>query len=223
MHQQDNTNHKQEMTLDSTTWFRNWISRTLATTGILVAGPAFLLNFIAHGGVMPGPDEVDRVDGAFSLMFIAGAALIVAALIVATPSPVGCKARWLLYVESTMIVFAAIWACFIIADPANVDSNHPGILIGDACWPLHQAFMLVIGIVAVRAQLWPRAAAYALFGPFAGVATLIVAAALNVDVVAATAIGAGWAIAGAGVFAVTSAADSAEDMRPASARATAAS
>jgi hypothetical protein len=208
--------------MNAETWSRNWAARTLATVGALVAGPAFLLNYIAHGGVMPGPDEVDRVDGGFSLMFMAGVALIVAALIVAKPSAVGCKGGRLLWVEATMVGFAALWACFIIADPGNVDSNSPAILLGDACWPLHQAFMLVIGIVAVRAQRWPRAATYALFGPVAGVATLIVAAALNVDVVAATAIGAGWAIAGVGVFAAASVERDSPELSAPAVRATAA-
>jgi hypothetical protein len=177
-------------------------ARWLATIGILVAGPAFLMNFVAHGGVMPGPDEVDRVDGAFSLMFMAGVALIVAALIIAVPSPVGRKGRWLLYLEAAMVVLAAVWAGFIIADPANIDSNNPLIVAGDASWPLHQALMLVIGIVAVRAGRWPAPAKYMLFGPFVGVAILLVSAALDLDALAAAAIGGGWTFAAAGVIAV---------------------
>lgn len=189
----------------------NTLSRWLATVGMLVAGPAFLLNFIAHDGEMPGPDDVDRVDGAFSLMFIAGAALIVGAILLAERSPVGSKWRPLLYVEAAMVVLAAVWAVLIIVDPANKDSNNPMILIGDACWPLHQALMFVVGIVALRAGPWPSPARYALFGPAAGLGTLLVAAALDIDIIAATAIGAGWVIAGLGVLAVAADADDATD------------
>ena len=181
----------------------NDVSKWLATVGVLVAGPAFLLNFVAHGGVMPGPDEVDRVDGAFSLMFMVGVGLIVAALLVAQPSPLGCKRRWL-FVEATMVVLAAVWAVFITIDPKNLDSNNPLIVAGDASWPLHQLFMLFVGILAVRANVWPSPAKFALFGPAAGVIVLLISAVLNADIVAATAIGAGWAIAGAGVIAATS-------------------
>jgi hypothetical protein len=182
----------------------NSVSRWLATVGALVAGPAFLLNFVAHGGVMPGPEEVDRVDGAFSLMFMGGVALIVLALIVAEPSPLGRKGRWLLYVEAAMVVFAAMWAAFIIADPGNSESNHPLLLVGDACWPLHQLLMLVIGIVAVRADRWPSPAKFALFGPAAGVVILLIGAAVDADFLSATAIGAGWVIAAIGMIAVMS-------------------
>lgn len=189
----------------------NTASRWLATVGMLVAGPAFLLNLIAHDGKMPGPDDADRVDGAFSLMFMAGAGLIFAAIVVAERSPAGCNWRHLLRLEAAMITFAAVWAVFIIIDPANKDSNNPFILIGDASWPLHQALMLIVGIVAVRARQWPSAARYALFGPAAGLVTLLVAAALNIDIIAATAIGAGWVIAGLGVLAVANDADDAAD------------
>jgi hypothetical protein len=137
-------------------------------------------------------------------MFMGGVALIVAALILAQPSPVGCKGGRLLWLEATMVGFAAMWAALIIADPGNSGSNHPVLLIGDACWPLHQALMLVIGIVAVRADRWPSPAKYTLFGPAAGLVVLIAGAALGVDIVSATAIGAGWVIAAAGVIAVTS-------------------
>jgi hypothetical protein len=182
----------------------NNVSTWLATVGVLVAAPAFLLNFVAHGGMLTSVEDADRADGAFSLMFMAGVALIVAGLLMAKPSPVGCKGRWLLNIEATMVVWAAIWAIFIIADPGNIESNSPLIFIGDACWPLHQLFMIVVGIAAVRAGQWPKPAVYALFGPAAGVIVLLFAAIINVDVIAATAIGAGWAIAGMGVIAVTS-------------------
>ncbi|MEX2225910.1 MAG: hypothetical protein WEB52_05600 [Dehalococcoidia bacterium] len=207
----------------ASTWLANMASRWLATVGMLIAGPAFLLNFIAHDGIMPGPDEVDRTDGAFSLMFMAGVALIVAALIITRPSPVGRKGRWLLYAVAAMVVLGAVWSAFIIADPNNRESSNPLIIVGDASWPLHQALMLVVGIVALRARRWPAPARFALFGPALGVVLVVVSAALNTDIVAATAIGAGWVIAGFGVLAATASHDAAGESRDAAVRAVAAS
>ncbi len=182
----------------------NTLSTRLAALGALIAGPAFLLNFAWHGGTMPGPNEVDRADGAFSLMFMAGVSLIVAAMIDCRPSPVARKGRWLLYVESAMVALAAVWAGAVIVDPAYADSSNPLLLAGDASWPLHQALMLVIGIVAVRAGRWPSPARFALFAPTVGVVLVVTSSAVGADVVAAAAIGAGWAIVAAGVLTATS-------------------
>jgi hypothetical protein len=111
----------------------------------------------------------------------------------------------MLYLEAQMVALAAVWAALLSMDPEIVrSSNNPLVIVGDACWPLHQLWMLVVGIVAVRADSWPSPAKFTLFGPAAGVIVLILASVANVDVIAATAIGAGWAIAGAGVIAVTS-------------------
>jgi hypothetical protein len=181
------------------------LSRFLAAAGALLAGPAFILNVIAHDGVMPGPDEVDRTDGAFSLMFMAGALLVVAALILVQPSPLGRKGRWLLYVEAAMVVLGGFWAACVIADPqGTVDSNNPLILIGDACWPLHQVFMLVVGITAMRAGRWPSPERFTLFGPTIGLIVLGIGMATGVDALAAAGIGAGWMVAAIGVRCVTS-------------------
>lgn len=180
----------------------NRTSKVLAAAGALIAGPAFLLNFAAHGGSMPGPDDVDRMDGGFSLMFMAGVALILAALWLVRPSPLGRKGQYLLGVESAMVVLAAFWAVTIIADPANIDSSNVLIGIGDACWPLHQALMLLVGVAAVRGGSWPSPERYTLFGPAAGVTVLLVAMATGIDIIAATAIGAGWATVAIGIISV---------------------
>jgi hypothetical protein len=182
----------------------NTLSRWLATVGALIAGPSFVLNVVAHNGVMPGPDEVDRTDGAFSLMFMAGAALVVAALILVRPSPLGRKGRWLLVPEAAMVVLGGIWAAAIVIDPANVDSNNPLIVAGDASWPLHQVFMLVIGIAAVRADLWDSPTKFTLFGPVAGILGLGLGFAAGFDHLAAGSIGAGWMIVAIGIVCVSS-------------------
>lgn len=180
----------------------NRISKVLAMAGALVAGPAFLLNYTAHGGSLPDVDNVDRADGAFSLMLMAGVALIVTALWLVRPSPLGRKGRYLLGLESLTVVLATMWAVAIIVDPGNLDSSNAMIVIGDACWPLHQALMLFVGIAAVRGGSWPSPERFALCGPAAGVAVLLAGAATGVDIIAATAIGAGWAIVGVAIVSV---------------------
>jgi hypothetical protein len=177
-------------------------ARWLAIAGMLIAGPSFILNVFAHDGVMP--EDVDRTDGIFSLMLVAGVALIVMALIAVRPSPVGRRGRWLLYVEAVMVVLAGAWAVCVTADPANADSTNPFIVIADTCWPLHQAFMLIVGIVAVRAGRWPSPSKFLLFGPVLGLTILGVAFGLGADYLAAAALGGGWVIAGVGVVAVAS-------------------
>jgi hypothetical protein len=179
----------------------NTSSRLLGLAGAAVAGPSFLLNVYFHDGIMPGPDEVDRMDGWFSLMFMAGAALCVAALLVARPAPLGPRGRWFLYVEAAMVALGAMWSAFIIADPANIDSTNPLILVGDACWPLHQVFMLFVGIAVVRAGRWPSPLRYAAFGPVFGIVALGVGATAGVDYLAAAGIGSGWAIVGLAIAA----------------------
>jgi hypothetical protein len=77
------------------------------------------------------------------------------------------------------------------------------LMIGDACWPLHQALMLVVGALTVHAARWPSPSRWALLGPAAGATVLLVAGGLGADVIAAAAIGAGWAVAGIGAFAVS--------------------
>jgi hypothetical protein len=182
---------------------RTSVTRRLAWLGALIAGPSFLLNVAAHGGTMPGPDDVDRVDGAFSVMFMAGAALVVAALWLAQPSPLGRKGRRLLVVESAMVFLGGLWAAIVIVDPEVIDSTNPIVLAGDASWPLHQVFMLIIGIVAMRGGSWRPPARYALFGPCFGLAVLAIGALSGIDVLAAAGLGSGWVIVAAGVLAAT--------------------
>lgn len=179
----------------------NTSSRLLGLAGAAVAGPSFVLNVFFHDGVMPGPDEVDRMDGWFSLMFMAGAALGVAALLLARPAPLGPRGRWFLYVEAAMVALGAMWAGFIIADPGNVDSTNPFVLIGDACWPLHQVFMLFVGIAVVRSGRWASPLRFAVFGPVLGIVILGVGFAAGVDYLAAAGIGSGWAIVGLAIAA----------------------
>jgi len=177
------------------------LSRLLAAVGITLAAPSFVLNVAAHGGEFPGPDSVDRVDGLFSIMFMAGAAFVVAALLLATPAPLGRKGRYLLYVEAVMVALGGMWAALVVNDPNVIDSNNPIVLAGDASWPLHQVFMIVVGIAAVRGGAWPSPARYTLFGPAIGLAGLAFGAIVGIDYLAAIGIGSGWAIAGAGVLA----------------------
>jgi hypothetical protein len=152
---------------------------------------------------MPGPDEVDRIDGAFSLMFMLGAALVFAALAVVRPSPLGRRGRYLLLIEGALIAGAAGWSAAIIADPGLSDSNNPLMVAGDSGWPLHQAFMLVAGIAAWRGGNWPAPVRYTVFGPAIGLALLGAGAILGIDVLAAAGIGSGWAIVAGGIYAVT--------------------
>jgi hypothetical protein len=180
----------------------NSIARLLGIAGAAIALPSFVLNYIAHGGEMPDADSMDRLDGVFSLMFMAGAALVVAGIIAFRPSPLGRKGRYLLYVEAAMVTLASVWAVLLIADPDIVrDDVAVPVAIADACWPLHQAFMLVAGISAAVVKLWPSPVRYTLFGPAAGLAVLGVGAGTGVDLIAAIGIGAGWAVAGLGVAA----------------------
>ena len=176
-------------------------SRLLALLGIALAAPAFLITWLGSGFELPSPDDgsLDRLDSAMSLVFMAGAALIVAAIYRYDPSPLGRKGRWLLYVEAVMVVFAAAWALWVLIDP---DANHDNVLLAifDACWPLHQVFMLFVGIAAVRARRWPSPARYMLAGPAAAVLLLGVSAAVGSDLLAALALGAGWTTAGAAVL-----------------------
>jgi hypothetical protein len=177
----------------------NQIVRILGAAGALIAGPSFVLNTYAHDGIMPTADDVDRLDGVFSLLFMAGAALCVAALIFVRPSPLGRRGRWLLYVEAGMVVMGAVWAGFIVADPDNLGSSNPLVVIGDACWPLHQVFMLVVGIAIVRTGTWRAPLRYAAFGPVLGIVTLFAGVNAGLDYVSAAGIGGGWAIVGAGL------------------------
>jgi hypothetical protein len=177
------------------------LASTLAVIGIVLVVPAFFLNYVAHDFTIPGPDEVDRLDGVFSVVFMAGGAFIVAALFTTRPAPLGRKGRWLLGVEAVMVVLALIWSAAVIVDPlAIVDSKNPLFLAGDASWPLHQVFMLVVGIAAVRGGSWPSPARYALFGPVAGVAVAISSMVVGVDILVAVGLGGGWAIAASGVL-----------------------
>lgn len=179
-------------------------TRHLAAAGILIAAPSFLLNVAAHGGTMPGPNDVDRVDGAFSVVFMIGAALVIAALFSARPRPLGGKGLRLLYVEAAMVFMGGLWAVLLVIDPAIVESDtNPVVLIGDACWPIHQVFMLVVGIAGVRGGDWPSPVRYALFGPVVGLTGLAIFAVAGIDVLAAAALGSGWAITGAGVLYAT--------------------
>lgn len=184
------------------------ISKQLAIAGAAIALPSFVLNYITHGGKLPGPDEVDRLDGAWSLVFMCGAALVLTAILLSRPSPVGRKGRHLLYLESVLIALAAAWSVLLIVDPAIVEDPTPAVAIADACWPLHQAFMLVVGIVAVRAGRWPAPQRYALFGPVIGLSILAVGAAVDSGLLASVGLGLGWFIAGAGTAAATGAANS---------------
>jgi hypothetical protein len=177
-------------------------SRWLATLGALIAGPSFVLNTLAHDGVMPGPDDVDRLDGAFSVMFMAGAALVVAALFTANPSPLGRRARRLLYVEAAMIAFGTIWAAMLMVNPEWIDNNrNPLVVVGDACWPLHQVFMVVVGLAGIRGGWCPSPARYALFGPAIGLTLLGIGVAIGTDYLAAAGLGSGWVIAAIGILA----------------------
>jgi hypothetical protein len=174
--------------------------RTLAIAGAIFAAPAFVLNWAAHGGNLPGPDEADRLDGVFSLFFIAGAALVVAALFTSRPSPLGRRGRLLLHPEAVMVALAATWSALLIIDPEMVEGSKNALLLaGDASWPLHQAFMLVIGISAVRRGAWPSPALYLLFGPAGTIVVLAAAMALDWGLLAAVALGAGWTTAAMGV------------------------
>lgn len=179
----------------------------LAGLGAAIAAPAFLINFAWHDWHLPGPEveELDRMDGVFSFMLMTGVALIVAALYLVRPSPLGRVGRYLLVVEAAMVVLAAIWSAVLIVDTQYVVDNESMLLLalGDASWPLHQLFMLAIGIAALRHGQWPSPSRYALFGPVAGVVILLIAAASEADVVVAISIGLGWAIAGAGVILAT--------------------
>ena len=181
----------------------NHIARPLAIAGALLAGPSFIFNVIAHGGTFPGPDEMDRADGAFSVMFIAGAALVVAALFLVKPSPLGRKGRYLLYVEAILVAMATYWAINATIDPELVDDPNVLVAICDGAWPLHQVFMLVIGIVAARAKLWPSPERYTLFGPVVGILVLGIGAATGIDYLAAAGIGSGWVITAIGILRVT--------------------
>lgn len=175
-------------------------ARPLGAFGALVALPAFSLNVIAHGGTLPGPDDVDRLDGVFSLQLMVEVAFIVSGLALARPSPLGRWARWLLYIEAGMVTLAGVWSAMLAVDPALIeDESNPLVVVGDACWPLHQALMLFVGIAAARAALWPSPARYALFGPAVGLTGLLTAAAADLDVVAALSIGIGWAVVGGAV------------------------
>lgn len=178
-------------------------ARILAAIGIALAAPSFVLNVIAHDGVLPS-ENLDRTDGAFSLMLMAGAAFVVAALFAVRPSPLGRIGRRLLVVEAVMVTLAAVWAALLMVDPAIVEDPNPLVAICDACWPLHQVFMIVVGIAAVRAAHWPKPERFSLFGPAVGLLILGIGAGTGVDLLAAVGIGLGWTIAGAGVIAVTS-------------------
>jgi len=184
-------------------WSTSVTPRTLALLGMAFAGPAFVMNVIWHAGTMPGPDEVDRLDGFFSLVFMVGAGAVVAGLLTVEPSPVGRKGRVLLYVEAALVVAGGTWAAIMINDPGAIDSNNPVVLIGDASWPLHQALMLVTGTVAWRAHRWTGSARYALYGPAIGLAALGVGFAAGIDLLAAAGIGSGWVIAALGIIAMT--------------------
>lgn len=185
-------------------------ARTLAATGIMLAAPAFVLNVFAHDGVMPA-DDLDRVDGAFSLMFMAGAAFVVAAIFAVRPFPLGRIGRRLMYAEAAMVALAAMWAAMLTVDPDWVESTvNPAVILGDASWPLHQAFMLVVGIAALRAKIWPAPERFTLFGPAIGLAVLALGAGTGIDYLAAFGLGLGWTIAGAGVIAVASEGERAE-------------
>lgn len=174
-------------------------STFLGIAGAAIAGPAFIMNAITHGGKMPGPNDVDRLEGAWSLAFIVGAALVLAGIFAAARSPLGRKARNLLYVEAALVAAAAAWAVVLIIDPAMVEDPNPAVAVADAGWPLHQAFMLVVGIFAARAKLWPSPARYTLFGPAIGLSLLAAGAIAGVDYIAAAGIGSGWVITGLGL------------------------
>jgi hypothetical protein len=177
--------------------------RALAAAGVAIAAPAFVFNYVAHGFELPGPDDVDRLDGVFSLMFMTGVALIVTALIACSPSPLGRKGRHLLYVEAAMVALAGMWSVAIIADPGLSDSSNPLLIIGDGAWPIHQAFMLIVGIAGLRARRWPSPERYALFGPFFSVVCLMAAWTAGADLLAAVFLSAGWASVGVGILSLT--------------------
>jgi hypothetical protein len=150
-------------------------------------------------------EDMDRLDGAFSLMLIAGAASVLGALFVVNPEPLVGRARVLLRVEAVLVAMAGVWAVLLVIDPEIVrDDVSPAVAVLDACWPLHQLLMLVVGIAGLMNGQWPSPARYALFGPWAGLMVLGAGASVGPDLVAAIGIGAGWAVAGAGVLAVTS-------------------
>lgn len=175
-------------------------SRLLALAGAALAFPAFLINLIAHDGALP-TDDLDRADGVFSFMFMAGAALVVAALVVARPPAFGRRGRWLLVPEAAMVALAAIWAIMLAIDPDLVDSySNPLVALGDSSWPLHQLFMLVVGIAAMRGGQWPSPQKYALFGPVAAVVVVIASAALELDALAAVALSLSWTTVAAGII-----------------------
>jgi hypothetical protein len=177
--------------------------RFLAVTGAAIAGPSFILNAVAHGGELPNVDDVDRLDGLFSLMFMVGAAFVMASLFAVRPSPLGRRGRFLLYPEALMVGLGGMWAVFILADPGFVHSEAPLVMAGDASWPLHQVFMAVVGATAAVSKRWPSPARFTLFGPAAGIVVLGLGAATGVDLLAAFGIGAGWVITAAGVVSVT--------------------
>ena len=181
---------------------RSAIAKVLAAVGIALAAPSFVFNFLAHDNTLPKIEDMDRIDGAFSLMFMSGAALIVASLVTSNPQPLRGKVRILLGIEAVMVVLAGIWAVLQIVDPEIVRADvHPLVAICDACWPLHQVFMLVVGIAAVRTKAWPSPARFSLFGPVAGLLVLGLGAGLGLDLLAAIGIGTGWAVVGVGVLA----------------------
>jgi hypothetical protein len=179
------------------------LPRLLARTGALIAGPSFVLNAAYHGGSMPGPGEIDRADGAFSIMFMVGAALVFAAIVLARPLPLGRKTRWLLAIEAILIAMAFTWAVVGTIDPKAVEDPNVFVAICDGGWPLHQVFMLVIGISGAVSKKWPSPDRFFLFGPVIGILLLGAGAGAGIDYLAASGIGAGWVIAAIGVLRVT--------------------
>jgi hypothetical protein len=126
-------------------------ARTLLVGGTMLAVGALAW---AVGGALADPDKMqtaaDAWDNVTGGMFQIGAAGLLA-VYAATGAIGGRKAKIVLRIESVILALAGAWTIGVIVSPGANDGIMPLL---DACWPLSQLGLLVLGIMVAKKGQW---------------------------------------------------------------------
>lgn len=120
-------------------------------TALAVGGPVWATTLLTTGPPVDGVSPRAEVLG--GLAWQAGVAGLLLAVALTGASGRGRAARVTLAVEAVLLAAAAVWSVVYAIDPASQRTVVMAVL--DAAWPLSVLGLLPVGVLVLRAGVWP--------------------------------------------------------------------
>jgi hypothetical protein len=126
--------------------------RLIGTLGML-GSPMLLAEIILFGLLFKTENPNNQIVGLLEIVYLGGWASSAIGLRQLRATGDGRLSKAVFIVQLTGLLLAALFSAQGIINP-NPDSNSLLFKIADAAWPLSHLFMLIVGVIVLKAKVW---------------------------------------------------------------------